>query len=44
MEIFGDFDDDLFDNNVKKVTEDLAEQISNYKAKHVNFEVRFLLK
>lgn len=38
---FGNFDDDLFDDKVKKAEDNLAEQIKNYQAKIVNFEVTF---
>lgn len=39
FEFFGGFDDDLFDNNSKKLEENLAEQIETYQAKNVDHEV-----
>ncbi len=39
--VFGDFDDELFDATSKKANEDLNEQIKNYKAKNVEFDVGF---
>ncbi len=39
--VFGDFDDDLFDNTSRKAEEDLSEQIKNYQAKNVKFDVNF---
>jgi len=41
---FGDFDDNLFENKVKKNSEDLNEAIKNYIPKNVSSRVIILFK
>lgn len=41
---FGDFEDDLFENKVKKNTQDFNEEIKNYIPKHVSSKVKILIK
>lgn len=37
--VFGDLDDDLFDNTERQLENNLEEQIKSYKARQVDFEV-----